>query len=235
MGSGGGPFNAPILFWFGLDFKTQAIPMSLLLSIVITSSASYNYLHHKMIHFKIAIPIMIMMIFAPPLGAMLSSKINTPILIILFAILDLIIGILVFTGWLPTFRIKSTLANWIVGITFGAVFGIIAGLVGRAGGPLIIIFLLILGYESKETVATGIFIASLSSITGFLGHFHSMDINPKLALVSIIAVLIGSQIGSQFMIKKLTNKSVKRIFSILLILISIKLIWDAIKIYLFSL
>jgi uncharacterized membrane protein YfcA len=230
IGSGGGPLNAPILYWAGLNFKTQAIPLSLLLSIITTVTAGINYMRHKLVRFDIGLPVMIVAVFMAPLGATMSALIKQEVLIIIFAALDFVAGFLVLTGWMPVFHIESKRWKWIIGLFVGGTLAFLAGLIGRAGGPLFILLLLVIGYEGREAAATGIVIAACSSITGFVGHIPHMQMNWPLAIISIIAVFIGSQIGSHFMIRKVSNKNVKRAFSILLLLVATKLIFDALHI-----
>ncbi len=230
IGSGGGPLNAPILYWAGMNFKTQAIPLSLLLSIITTTTAGINYMRHKLVRFDIGLPIMIMAVFMAPLGATMSALVRPEILIIIFAALDFVAGFLVLTGWMPVFHVESVKWKWIIGIFVGGTLAFLAGLIGRAGGPLFILLLLTLGYEGREAAATGIVIAGCSSVMGFAGHIPNMQLDWKLAAISIIAVFIASQIGSHFMIRKVSNKNVKRAFSILLLLVATKLIFDAIRI-----
>jgi uncharacterized membrane protein YfcA len=48
LGMGGSQLYIPILFWLGMDFKTQAIPLGLLLNIVNSSSALITYGRKKL-------------------------------------------------------------------------------------------------------------------------------------------------------------------------------------------
>ena len=43
LGMGGSQLYIPILFWLGMDFKTQAIPLGMLLNVVNSSSAAFTY------------------------------------------------------------------------------------------------------------------------------------------------------------------------------------------------
>ena len=52
LGMGGSQLYIPILFWLGMDFKTQAIPLGLLLNIVNSSSALITYGRKKLVECK---------------------------------------------------------------------------------------------------------------------------------------------------------------------------------------
>ena len=43
LGIGGSVLYIPILYWLGLDFQTEAIPMGLLLNIISSSTAAITY------------------------------------------------------------------------------------------------------------------------------------------------------------------------------------------------
>jgi len=54
LGMGGSQLYIPILFWVGLDFKTEAIPLGLLLNIVNSSSSAIVYSIKKMTVWTVA-------------------------------------------------------------------------------------------------------------------------------------------------------------------------------------
>ena len=43
LGMGGSQLYIPILYWMGLDFKTEAVPLGMLLNVVNSSSAAFTY------------------------------------------------------------------------------------------------------------------------------------------------------------------------------------------------
>ncbi|UCG38636.1 MAG: sulfite exporter TauE/SafE family protein, partial [bacterium] len=53
MGLAGGVIYVPLLSWWGLDFATGAIPLSLLLGTATGLSASYTYMRGRFIHFRV--------------------------------------------------------------------------------------------------------------------------------------------------------------------------------------
>jgi len=74
LGMGGSQLYIPVLFWLGMDFKTQAIPLGMLLNVVNSSSAAFTYSRHKLIQWKIALPFGISMVALAPLEGHTRNK-----------------------------------------------------------------------------------------------------------------------------------------------------------------
>jgi len=84
LGMGGSQLYIPILFWLGMDFKTQAIPLGMLLNIVNSSSASYVYGKEKLIEWKTALPFGICMVIFAPVGTWANISLPTKPVILIF-------------------------------------------------------------------------------------------------------------------------------------------------------
>jgi len=78
LGMGGSQLYIPILYWLGLDFKTEAIPLGMLLNVVNTFTATTTYTIKKMVDWKAALPFAVTMLILPPVGhgSMSSSRSN---------------------------------------------------------------------------------------------------------------------------------------------------------------
>ena len=81
-----------------------------------------------------------------------------------------------------------------------------------------------MGYKTKQAAATSAFAVTFSSFSGFLGHVAAGHFNWLLTVILVIAILIGSQLGSQFMIHKDKQKWVKKLYAVVLLAIAVKLI-----------
>ena len=84
LGMGGSQLYIPILFWLGMDFKTQAIPLGMLLNIVNSLSAAFVYGRKKLINWRVAIPFGISMILFAPIGTMANIRLPTRPIILVF-------------------------------------------------------------------------------------------------------------------------------------------------------
>lgn len=247
LGLGGGMVYIPILKWAGLDFKEVVIPLGLLLNGLNTLLALIPYHKAELVDYRGMWPMGVTAVIFAPIGALVTPYISKPILIILFAILVLIAALKVFYDlnkankkqkWVATSGASSEITataetkvytlrqKQIIGGSTGAGIGFIGGLLGVGGGFIIAPILMMLGYKTKEAAATTAFVVTFSSFSGYLGHLSKGLPLSWLTFLAILAVIIGSQIGSNFMVKKAKGSTVKLIYGITLVLIAIKLIFD---------
>jgi len=77
LGMGGSQLYIPILFWLGMDFKTQAIPLGMLLNVVNSSSAAVTYGRSRLVEWRTALPFGILMVVAAPLGTLVNIAMPT--------------------------------------------------------------------------------------------------------------------------------------------------------------
>ena len=56
LGMGGAQLYIPALFWLGMDFKAEAIPLGLLLNVVNSSSAGITYLRERLVSWRVGLP-----------------------------------------------------------------------------------------------------------------------------------------------------------------------------------
>ncbi len=85
--------------------------------------------------------------------------------------------------------------------------------------------LYIIGLDMKVAVATSAFIITCSGISSFLTHM-TLQAQPQwnIWIPCVIAVLIGSQLGSRLMVTKLKPNYVKWIFISVSLVVAIVLI-----------
>ena len=225
LGMGGSQLYIPILFWFGMDFKTQAIPLGMLLNVVNSSSASITYGRKKLIDYKVAIPFGIAMVLLAPLGAWLNISLPTKPMIFVFAIFTAIAAILMLSGWKPKKGDLSSKERRVLGISGGSILGFFAGLLGRGGGSFVVPLLYIAGLEAKAAAATSAFVITFSGLSSFFSHILTAA-DPKwlIWLLCVSSVLLGSQLGSRVMATKLKSKNIKIVFGIVLLIVATILI-----------
>jgi len=229
LGMGGAQIYIPILYWLGMDFKYQAIPLGLLLNFFVQISATTTYIKHKLVDFKIAVPFAIGVFLFTPLGTMLNFKLKPEPIIILFSVFTFLAGVLALLGYKPKNENILNRRRKIIGFFSGSLLGFLVGLIGRGGGSFIVPILLLMGIDPRICVGTSSFIAVFSSLTGFISHLFKARFNTLLVILTVVSVILGSQFGSRFMAKKLKSKILKKIFGFVLILISILLIRSVLK------
>ncbi len=226
LGMGGGQLYIPILYWLGMDFKNQAIPLGLLLNFCTQFSAFITYLRARLVRFRIALPFALMMIICAPLGALVNFSLPAKPIIFLFALFTLFASTLVLSGWKPVKKNLGKTEELIIALAVGVLLGFLVGLIGRGGGSFIVPILLIIGLGPKNAAATSSFIASFSSISGFIAHLFKARLNFWVSAATIASVILGSQLGSHFMAARLKSRTIKKIFGIVLIFVALLLLKD---------
>jgi uncharacterized membrane protein YfcA len=225
IGLGGSQLYIPILFWLGMDFKTQAIPLGMLLNVVNSSSASWTYGRKQMIEWRVAIPFGISMVLLAPVGTWINVQLPTKPIILIFALFTASAGVVMLSGWRPKTDGLSSRQRVVLGITAGSVLGFFAGLIGRGGGSFVVPLLYMAGLEAKVAAATSAMVVTFSGSSSFISHIAAAA-RPvwRVWILCILAVFLGSQIGSRFMAERLDSKSVKLIFGWILLGVAFVLI-----------
>ena len=229
LGMGGSQLYVPILYWLGMGFKHEAIPLGLLLNVATSSSATSTYLRHGLIRVRLAVPFAIVMIISAPVGAFLNFQVSTRVVIAVFALFTLAGAIIAMSNWRPKRKVESRRAELILGVTAGSLLGLLVGFAGRGGGAMVVPILLISGLEPKEAAATSSFIVTCSAISGFLGHLPKAHFYPAVTAGCLLAVVVGSQLGSRLMASRMRPRGVRYVFGGVLFLVASLLLRDAFK------
>ena len=225
LGMGGSQLYIPILFWLGMDFKTQAIPLGLLLNIVNSSSALITYGRNKLVEWRIAIPFGLAMVLFAPLGAWLNMSLATKPVILIFSLFTAAAAVMMLIGWKPKSFEFTNRRKTIFGVSSGSILGFFSGLIGRGGGSFVVPLLYIFGLGVKNAAATSAFVITCSATSSFISHiFTAAKPQWSIWVSCTVAVIAGSQLGSRLMVKKLGSKYIKIIFGVILLGISIALI-----------
>lgn len=134
LGMGGSQLYIPILFWLGMDFKTKAIPLGMLLNIVNSSSAALTYSRKKLVAWLVAVPLAGAMITLAPVGVGLNVQLPVKPLLAFFALFTASAAVLMLSGWQPQ-RGEMSSREW---VTLGLMAGSGLGLIGRGGGSFVV-------------------------------------------------------------------------------------------------
>lgn len=225
LGMGGSQLYTPILFWLGMDFKPEAIPLGMLLNVVNSSSAALTYGRRSMIDWRVALPFGAAMVVLAPFGTWLNVSLPTKPVIVIFALFTATAALLMLSGWRPAQGELSPRGRTMLGITAGGVLGFFAGLIGRGGGSFVVPLLYIAGLEARVAAATSALVVTLSGTSSFLSHIATAA-EPQWTvwLLCAAAVLLGSQVGSRFMAERLRSGAVRSIFGWVLLAVAALLI-----------
>ena len=225
LGMGGSQVYIPILFWLGMDFKTEAIPLGLLLNVVTSSSATTTYVRNRLVQWRVGLILGAAMVTLAPVGALVNVNLPTKTLILCFALFTIGAAILMLSGWRPKIGQPSQRKFTIWGVSAGSGIGFLAGLIGRGGGSFVVPTLYMMGLEAKNAVATSFLAVTMSATSGFISHL-AMAARPNWAIWGpcIAAVIGGSQIGSRIMAGRMKSPIIRRTFGIVLLCIAATLI-----------
>jgi len=225
LGMGGSQLYIPILFWLGLDFKTEAVPLGMLLNVVSSSSAAVTYTLRGLVDWKTALPFGGVMVLMAPVGAWVNVSLPTEPIIVVFALFTAAAGLLMLSGWKPESGGPLRGHRLLLGFAAGAILGFLAGLIGRGGGSFVVPLLYIAGLPAKAAAATSSFVVTCSGLASFFSHILTAA-RPNTLLWSMCAaaVLAGSQLGSRFMSTRLKAGSVRLVFGIILIAVAAALL-----------
>jgi len=216
LGMGGSQLYIPILYWLGFDFKTEAIPLGMLLNVVNSATATTTYMIKRMVLWEAALPFAFAMLIFPPVGAFLNAQLPSKVLIGFFAVFTATAATVMLSGWKPRGKMSPT-GRIILGLSAGSILGLVAGLIGRGGGSFIVPILFIAGLELKVAAATSAFVVTCSGVSSFVAHL-AIEARPNWVVwvYCVVAVFLGSEIGSRVMAERLKPKGVRTIFGIAL-------------------
>jgi len=243
VGVGGGVFIVPLLsLVFGFSVH-EAIGTSLTMVVFTSLASTLGYSRQRRIDYKIGLILAFTSIPGAFLGAYLTSFISTRLLGLIFGFFLIFVAFqMMFQLGFSRLRSSAIEGSWhrkIVdseGITFeynvrvilGSVLsffgGLSSGLLGIGGGSVIVpILYFTMNMPMHVTVATSMFIMIFSSISGVVTHISLGNVRFDYAIYLCIGVIFGAQLGA-YIAKGISGKNLRRIFGVVLFLISINMI-----------
>lgn len=226
LGSGGSILTVPALIYIlGQDEKV-AIASSLAIVGLIALAGAIKYQQHKMIHWPVVwqfgLPSMLGSFVAAGFSVYLSGTLQ----LTLFAVIMILASVPMLKNKVDVSHQTVTLNFPIRLIFIGFVVGCVSGLVGVGGGFIIVPALLAFtGVSMTRAVATSLVIIMLQSFTGFIKYYSIADqqaiifdwkVIAAVAFVGAISSVLGQKISTN-----LSQAKLKRLFAILLIIMSI--------------
>ncbi len=221
-GAGPGIALIPILNFFGIDF-TVARAIGLFAGASTTITASIMNIKRKVVDFYFMLPIALMLLIFAPIGAYSSKFIDENIIKFLFMLL------LLYSAFMMMFGKKKTLIQTrskSILFLVGASVGFTAGLLGVGGGNILIPLLVLLGFEPKKVAVTVSFVVPFSALSSFFTYASYVNIDWILLFCVSISAIIGGYIGNYLMHFKLKQEHTKKVMSLILFILAIKLLWN---------
>jgi uncharacterized protein len=112
-------------------------------------------------------------------------------------------------------------------ILIGLVAGILGGLLGLGGGIIIIPALVyLLGFTQHQSIGTSLAVMLPPiGIFAAYNYYHAGFVNIKYAMIVAVAFMAGSWLSSKFALT-LPENTLRKIFSILLLFMAIKMFFS---------
>ena len=224
MGLGVAFIATPVLAMFGLDLKNEIMPLSLWLNGVTAISSAVAFARKKMIDWRTAVPLLIVSTVAAPVGVWLLRFTPTAVLWWLY------VAVLVFLAWRMAFpptqddsvpSLVTDRTRWAAaGASSG--IGVFAGLLGVGPGFLMMPTLVLLGFAARTAAATNSVVVTLASFSAFIAHLPNAHFNATLLVLTTISSIIGAQLGSRFMAKRIKSLTLTRLFAVALVLLAVQ-------------
>lgn len=233
-GLGGGLIFAPMFVLMGFG-QTPAVASSLLLNALGASTASYVYIRSRLVDFSLSIPLIITSGLAAPVGAMVNNRVDQKYFLLIMSLVILVAGLRMLVSsrmhsknvdhkhvWSGSKLVQSSI--------MGMVIGFMGGMLGIGGGvfvvPLLVYFLHV---HPKTAAATTAFIVCFSSFAGFFTHAAIESLDWQFLILAGLFSSAGGFLGSRLMSSKLSGNFVKRLFGIILLLLSIYLLLSSLN------
>ena len=243
VGVGGGTFIVPVLtILYGFQ-PPEAIGTSLAIIIFASIFSTVSYLRQKRIDYKLGLILSIATIPGAIVGAFAANIIKPAQLGLVFGIFLIFVALrMLITHNFGKPKTKKTEKLWHRKITdsTGTVFeyysdlkigfplsffgGFFSGLLGIGGGAVMVpIMHFLMDLPMHLAVATSMFVMMFTSFAGASMHFTLGNVRPEYMILLCIGIIFGTQIGA-YASKRTSGKNLRRIFGIIVILVSILMI-----------
>ncbi len=229
LGLSGAVVYVPLLSWWGFDFKTGAIPLSVLLGTATAFSASIAYLRAGLVNVRASGLIIITAVGGAPLGAAATRVVPAHILKMIFAVIVIFVAARIFSSSEPGSRrvVNGPLAA-LAGLAIGFLIGFSSGLLGVGGGFILLPTLMYLGYPTKEAVATSSTVVAFSTLAAFLSHIPDARFNLTMAALLVFSAVAGSGVGGAWAARSAKPLTLRLMAGTLLAVIATRLLYEAV-------
>ena len=231
LGGGGSILTVPALVY--LIGQTPQIAVTTSLAIVGANSALGAFFHRSQgtLNWRVALIFGGTGMLFSYLAAGFSKQFSPNVLMVAFALLMLVVGIVLVRQKPTAAKLKladdasNDLRLWKV-LLGGAAVGLLTGILGVGGGFLIVPALVMLvGMSMHQAVGTSLVVITMNSISGFMGHINGMKLDLPLILVFIAAGLVGTFAGSRLG-RRLDATLLRKAFALFVIVLAVFLLVD---------
>ena len=225
VGFGGGSSYIAILslFYPHISFIRS---IALTCNVAVVSQNLKIFAHHGLFSFRKSFPLVLGSVPMAFLGAQMKTSLK--VYLIVLGIVLLMAGL--FLIFKHLFKNSYSKKSVILFVFIGAFIGFVSGFVGIGGGILLSPILYFLNWdEPKKIAAASSLFILVNSIAGIVGLIISGQYGNHLMHIALFTfvVLVGGYLGATFQVKKLQNKHVRWVTSVLMIGVATKLLFNS--------
>lgn len=222
VGHGGASGYLALMSLFSMAPETMK-PTALLLNLFVAGTSFFFYYKEGYFNKKLFLYFAISSIPMAYLGGLITVDAS---------IYKIILGILLIFAILKMLDVfgKETevireVKLW-QGLLVGGVIGFFSGLIGIGGGIILSPVILLLHWgKMKEAAAVSALFIWVNSAAGLAGQFTNGIVLNKQSILMVALAVIGGFLGSYYGSKKMSNKNVRYMLTVVLIAASVKLIF----------
>lgn len=247
LGIGGGIFLIPIMT-LGLNIPITIAAATSLVTIIVTSSTSASkYLHDGIVNIRLGMFLEIFTVVGAIIGALLVTSLEPSLIEAVFAIMLVYAAVYMqlkteescepsgipsppsfksrfggsFKDGCTGKKVEYSVKSLGKGAGASAIAGGLSGLIGVGGGIVNVPAMHVwMGVPMRAAIATSTFMIGVTAVASALVYFANGLVAPVITAVAAIGIFIGATIGSWKM-KNIANRSLKLIFSAVLLVISV--------------
>ena len=225
LGGGGSILTVPALVYLVGQTPQTAVITSL--AIVGANSAMGAFFHRAQgtLNWRVALLFGGAGMVTAYLAAGFSRRLSPDLLMVAFAVLMLVIGLLLIFRPAPQEVDLHELSIYKI-IGGGAAVGLLTGVLGVGGGFLIVPALVMLvGLPMQQAVGTSLVVIAMNSLAGFMGHLGDGALDAPALIVFVVAGLAGTFAGAR-LAHRLPADRLRRIFAVFVIALAVFLLYD---------
>lgn len=224
IGGGGSIITVPVLVYVLGVPPHRAIGMSL--AVVGSTALVGALLHHRKgsVTWRTGALFAASGIVSAYLGSRLTRLVSSPVLMLLFAGLMLVVATVMLARRDPGADAPAHAANLPRAALAGLGVGFLTGFLGVGGGFLIVPALVVFGgLGMKAAIGTSLFVIAVNCAAGLLGHLTTGDFDARLT-VMVTALAVGGALVGTSLSHRFHPSGLRRIFAWFVVAVALYLV-----------
>jgi uncharacterized membrane protein YfcA len=221
VGHGGASGYLAVMAFLSVS-PTITRPTALVLNLFVASIGAFQFYRAGHFSWSIFWPFAVTSIPFAFLGGMITLPTNIYKMLLGFVLLFAAFRL----AWSFSKDAEPVAPKLWVALIFGAIMGLLSGLVGVGGGIFLTPLLLLMNWSETKTAASvsALFIL-VNSASGLLGNYEQVSVLPSDVVFWIAAAVIGGIIGSLLGSRKFDSLMLRRVLATVLLFAAVKLIF----------